>query len=92
MRRNIFCDNAAGTNHRSAADCDAADDCNVSCDPAVVAYGNRFCEFVIKMCIKDRVTVSFRLEAFWQNRSKREFEQFLDKLGTLRGVIDVKLI
>ena len=38
------------------------------------------------------VTVSFRLEAFWQNRSKREFEQFLDKLGTLRGVIDVKLI
>ena len=23
---------------------------------------------------------------------KREFEQFLDKLGTLRGVIDVKLI
>ena len=38
------------------------------------------------------VTVSFWLEAFWQNRSKREFEQFLDKLGTLRGVIDVKLI
>ena len=48
--RNISGNDASSTDHTALADRNTTTDCNISCDPAVIANGNRSGVFLIGIC------------------------------------------